>query len=136
MKLPFIISSNILVSKFTDQKGVIYMEKLSLFGLYGDLTFFKEKLCEGFKEVAFGRGEWVGDQSLVAIWAFYKPDGKIATLQFPKGRAPDGCTTVRGAEFEKEFKNPEVFESYCRQHLIQMGPKFTLAETIRQAAEA
>ena len=40
---------------------------------YGDCKIFRKRFIEGYREVAFGMGEWVDNKKMVAIWIFYSP---------------------------------------------------------------
>ncbi len=106
-------------------------EKFSTLEMYGRREVFKKKQSEGYTEVAFGGGDWVGAERIVAIWTFYHPAKKfrnVSTLQHPKHF--DGEHTLRGTPFEKDYSQRE-FEEYVQKMQIRIHNKQNLAELLQ-----
>lgn len=104
-------------------------EEFSALGLYGRKDLFEKRFNEGFTEVAFGSGGWVGDFRIVSIFAFYHPAGKIATLETPKSY--EAGHTSRGAPFEREYTH-KTFEEYREKYQIRMGNKTDLGKLVAE----
>ena len=107
-------------------------EEFSPLGLYGNRDVFQRRLDEGFTKLAFGDGNWVGNERIVRLFVFYHPDGRIATYEHPKSEH-DG-TTFRGGPFEAEYSEEE-FQSYKEKFQIAFGGKTSLAEVLEGWSE-
>ena len=83
--------------------------------------------------MTFGGGDWVDGQRIVGLWAFYHPDGKIATYEHPKGRTSD-MRTIRGQPFEAEYTERE-FQKYLKKFQIKLGQRSGLAELVQNWEE-
>lgn len=109
------------------------VEQYSKIEMYGNKELFAKRQSEGFTEVAFGSGDWVDSERIVAIWAFYNQQGNtIATYEHPK--SDDGCHTVRGLPFEATY-TPKEFEARCAERRIKMGSRHNLAELVKKLEE-
>ena len=108
-------------------------EKFSPLGLYGDREFFFERKNEGYTEAAYGGGPWIGSYRIVGIFAFYHPDGRIATFQTRK--IDTGDCTMRGDPIRADYKNESEFKEYVEEHRITLGKKHSLADAIKDWEE-
>lgn len=95
----------------------------------GDLKIFKEKLSEGFTEVAFHAnwGPWMGDCRLMGIWAFFHPDGCITCWEFWK--FDDGSRTAHATPREKLYSPTDLAELLAKYH-VKLGEKKNLASWV------
>jgi len=110
-------------------------EEFSALALYGQREVFERKQSEGYTEVAFGNGGWVGAEKIVACWVFYHPKKwfrSVSTIQYPK--FDDGCHTVRGDPFERNYSQ-KGFEKYARRMDIKMGERQSLANLLSRWVE-
>ena len=103
-------------------------DEFSPLGLYGRKDAFEKRVRDGYTEVAYGGGDWVGNQRIVRLWAFYHPDGSIATYEHPKGMTPD-MHTIRGQPFEAEYTERE-FQEHLENFRIKIGPKTGLKKLV------
>lgn len=108
-------------------------EEFSLIGMYGKKDIFEKRVREGYTEVAFGGGDWVGDQRIVSLWAFYHPNGRIATYEHPKSMTLD-CHTVRGRPFEAEYTKRK-FQKHLQKFKIRLGEGSGLAQLVENWEE-
>jgi len=59
----------------------------SFLNLYGNRDVFQRMKNKGYSKVSFGRGEWIDDERIIAIFLFHNSDsGLFATYQYPKYR--------------------------------------------------
>lgn len=65
------------MSKFKVQFG-------SPLGMHGNKGLFEQKLREGYTEYSYGIGESHEPERIVALFAFYHPEGRIATYEHAK----------------------------------------------------
>jgi hypothetical protein len=106
-------------------------EEFSTLEMYGKREIFERKQNEGYTEVAFGGGDWVDSNRIVALWAFYHPTkmfGSVSTLQYPK--FDDGTHTIRFKPFERKYSQ-EGFERYLQKMQIKMGDRENLAKLLQ-----
>jgi hypothetical protein len=106
-------------------------EEFSPLGMYGNKEIFERRLNEGYTEVAHGSGEWIGDNRIVALWAFFHPKRffrKVATHQHPKGYF-DGHT-FHGKPFETAYTE-KGFKKYCENNKIVLGERQDLAKIVK-----
>lgn len=112
-------------------------EAFSLIGMYGAREVFERRQREGYTEVAFGRGEWVDMNRIVAIWVFYRRPSfwrnPIATHEFPKFELLDGGT-MRGDPVERTYSQKR-FDRHLSKYQITLGPRQKLSETLEQWAK-
>ena len=108
-------------------------ECLSPLAMYGRKDVFENRVREGYTEVAFGGGDWVGEQRIVRLWVFYHPEGKIATYEHPKFMTLD-THTMRGQPFEKEYTEGE-FQKHQKQFKLKVGNRRSLAEVVQDWEE-
>lgn len=104
-------------------------DEFSPLNMYGDRNVFEKRLKEGYKELAFGGGEWVGDERIVRLFVFFNPNGRVATLQTPKALTPDGHT--RRGRIEAEYTAKE-FEDYMKEWKIKLGNKTSLEDIVKK----
>jgi hypothetical protein len=98
---------------------------------YGNKEAFERRSREGFAEAAYGSGKWIvlegTEYRIVRLWAFFKPDGMVATYEHPK--ADFGQGSVHGEPFKHEYSKEE-FEAYKQKWKIELGTKRHLAQII------
>ena len=70
----------------------------------------------------------VDGQRIVRIWAFYHPNGKVATFEHPKSMTLDGHT-VREEPFEAEYSKRK-FQRHLQKFQIKLGDKTGLADVV------
>ncbi len=105
-------------------------------GTHGFMTdiekdVLEKRLEEGYEEIAFGRGAWVGEHRIVGIYAFYHPDGRIATYENPKFMGGGyGMHAVRAPSFEAEYTR-EGFAKHIKKHAIRFDKKKNLGKVVR-----
>ena len=102
-------------------------EEFSPLKMYGRKDVFEKKLNEGYTEISFGGGDWVGNQRIVKLWVFYHPEGKIATFAHPK--MFDGVTNVRGIPYEAEYTERE-FKKHQKKFQLKVGNRADLAKIV------
>jgi len=107
-------------------------EEFSALRMYGNKNVFEKRVEEGYTEVAFGGGDWVGNQRIVRLWAFFHPKGKIATYEHPK--FDDGSHIMRGNPFEAKYSQRK-FQKHLREFQIKLGAKSELAEVVNNWEE-
>lgn len=103
-------------------------ESFSGLAMYGNREIFERRLREGYINVAFGSGEWVGDSRIVRLWVFYGSSGEIATYEHPKADQEGGMR--HGQPFEATY-SAIAFRSYVEKWRITLGPKMGLAELLK-----
>ena len=97
---------------------------------YGDCKIFRKRFIEGYREVAFGMGEWVDNKKMVAIWIFYSPEHQpIRTIEHPKYyySINDGHT------FERRYFTEWGLKIHLARFHIKLYPKESLKKVIRQS---
>lgn len=106
------------------------IEPLSTLGLYGDKNVFLDTWKEGYLEVSFVSGPWVGNLRLVGGILFYHPDGRLKL--HATWKQDDGTTYIRGSS--TEIKTIEEMEKTSVEMLL--GITFpTALEPLVQAYE-
>jgi hypothetical protein len=115
-------------------KERVVPDKWSLLGMYGNKDIFKQKLKEGYTEVAFGGGKWNKGYRIVALYVFRKPGKKlfwrfrtssvIATYEHPKFQLD--YYTMHGKPFEARYTE-RSFKKYTEKHLITISSFTDLA---------
>jgi len=103
-------------------------EQYSIMKMYGDREFFEKKMSQGYTQVAFGSGKWIKGERIVGIFAFYHPNGRVATLETPK--CDFERSTVRGKAFEDLYWSPKTFGKHVLKKQITMSDKTDLTDIV------
>ncbi len=96
--------------------------------MYGDTSVAAARLTEGFTELAFGGGDWVGSTRLVGVFAFFHPDGRVATIQ--SWKFDGGDATVRGPREEVVYPDQAAFEKFISEWGVKMSERRPFADTL------
>lgn len=108
-------------------------EPLSILGMYGNRKVFQQKFNEGYAQIAFGTGPWVeGNQRIVGLFAFYHPDGKIATYESPK--VDVAGSSVRGQPYEASYTS-DSFDQHIKTFQIRICERSSLENLLKQWSE-
>ncbi len=96
----------------------------------GIYAIFKEKLDEGYSEVAFGDGDWIGKRKITKIYVFYKKYSsgdlwEIKTYEYPAFR-DNKNQIIELQPFENLYTNQKDFQKYLEQFKIQLRDKSLL----------
>ncbi len=109
-------------------------EEFSKLKMYGEKEIFEKKVEEGYTEVAYGDGgDWFDDQRIVSLFAFYHPNGKVATYEHPKRMTFDGHT-MRSRPFQAEYNKIE-FQIHLQEFQIKLEKKVGLEELVKNWEE-
>jgi len=93
---------------------------------YGNKEAFERRLQEGYAEVAFGMGR--RGRSDLCLFAFYHPNGTIATYEHP-ATMPFWSGLVKQGTIEKEY-NGEGFQRLTDSYGIEMSVRVNLEDTV------
>ncbi len=85
---------------------------------YGTKPIFEKKLEEGFTKVAFGRGPWIDTFRILALFAFFYPDGRVETIETWKQRDSRHCSR-RSSPKEKKYSAIQ-FKTYIAEHHVEL----------------
>lgn len=85
------------------------------FGTAENLEFF---ITHGYETGAFGRGEWVGDKRIVAIWVLKGPGVPIRALYHPK--IDEAGMNLRGPRREKEFASEQELDEFLDEWKVSI----------------
>lgn len=114
------------------EHGPIKPDQFSDLGMYGDREVFKKRLEDGYTEFAFGASnEIVEGYRLVAVWVFFRPDGRVATLETLKDYT--GSSTERGRS-EREYDEKD-FEKMIEKYGAGMTERNDLKILLDRWAE-
>lgn len=106
--------------------------------LYGSPEFFRRKLSEGYKEVAFGKTtslDYVDNERIVGLFVVYNKDGRVAIYETIC--KPSDIEVIKGIIGEKREKPREYemdnkeFERYCDHKKIKLEERVSLASLIK-----
>lgn len=96
----------------------------------GIYSLFKEKLDEGYTEVGFGDGEWIGKRKIAKIYVFYRQYSSgdirdIKTYECPACK-DDKKQVIELQPFENEYTNQKDLQKYLEQFKIKIRNKLLL----------
>ena len=115
--------------------GDMKPEEFSRATMYGKRSIFEKRLNEGYNEATFGAGkDYIENEKIVNLFAFYHPNGKIATYECHKFMAVDDCHTMRRPPFEKEYSKKE-FQEHIEKYKVQMSRKGSLVDIVNSWEE-
>jgi hypothetical protein len=84
---------------------------------------------EGYTEMAFGSGAWVGERRIFRFWAFFHPHGRVTTIEHPKtiGEAIEGSDPEKA--FEAEYSEAE-FTAYRELNHLNLSVRASIAKIL------
>ena len=106
-------------------------EKFEQFAMYGDFYVLEKRHDEGFIQAAFGEGDWVNNERIARLWAFFRPGRffeRVATYQHPEFNC--GIHKSHGKPFESIYYTGRGFRKYCRNKNITLHDRQNLSEII------
>lgn len=101
-------------------------DKLSSFGLYCKEDLCRRLVTDGYTEVSFGGGPWVGPVRIVGVSAFFHPSGSITTLLTQK--EDDGVANHR-TQGEMQFTGEE-FAKFITDWQIHLGERLSIQDLL------
>ena len=105
-------------------------ERHSWIGMYGDRDIFQKHLDDGYNEVAFGKGDWVDDQKVLGVFAFFHPGGDISTLEHYKSITNSGHTIKSGPVYGEYMQ--KGFEMFIEENGVKMSEKQDIRAVLNQ----
>lgn len=87
---------------------------------YANQRVFEKRVNQGFREVAFGDGNWIEGEKVPAVFVFYHPDGRVGTYGHLKFQDERTHETYHGKPSEIDFANLGEFERYCDEKGIRI----------------
>jgi len=94
-----------------------------------DLEVAKKKQEQGYTKIAEGKSPWIYNMRILTIYAFYHPDGRIATYELHRIRSKGRARVIPA--FEDKY-TPEEFKDYKSSNRIKLGRKKSLERLIKQ----